>query len=303
MNIRLKSNIIRLGTRKSPLAIAQATQIRDMLLSYHPNIQVEIVPITTSGDKFTEKPLADIGGKGLFTKEIEEGLLDGSLDIAVHSMKDMPTKLPDGLIIGAMTEREDPRDVLIAENIKSLNDLKEGAVFGTSSLRRASLVKIKRPDINIVSFRGNVETRLKKLKQGVADATMLAQAGLNRLKLSDVGSALDIDEFLPAVAQGVVGVECRGDDTKILDLLAPLNHTNSAIAANCERSFLATLDGSCRTPISGHAVIEGDNIFMRGLLAKPDGSQYYTAELKGNISDYENIGIAVGEEIKRKRDS
>ncbi|MEQ1705581.1 MAG: hydroxymethylbilane synthase [Rickettsiales bacterium] len=286
---------IKLGTRKSPLALAQAQQVRMLLLKAHPHITVEIVHIVTSGDKFLSQNLADIGGKGLFTKEIEEGLLGGSLDIAVHSMKDMPTKLPDGLIIGAMLEREDPRDMLIGAGLKSIGDLPQEAVFGTSSLRRAAQVKIRRPDIKIVPFRGNVQSRLAKLERGEVRATMLAKAGLNRLGIHDVeGVVLAVEEFLPAIAQGAIGIECRENDTKIRELLAPLAHTNTMLVVDCERAFLRVLDGSCRTPISGYAMLEGDGIFMRGLIAKPDGSSFKSGELRGSAIDAEAIGVELG---------
>lgn len=289
---------LRLGTRKSPLALAQAEQVKSHLLSVWKNISVEIVHIITSGDKFVSNPLSDIGGKGLFTKEIEEGLLDGSLDIAVHSMKDMPTKLPDGLIIGAMLEREDPRDMLLGKGIKGISDLPQGAVFGTSSLRRGAQIKIRRPDVQIVPFRGNVQSRLAKLERGEVQATMLAKAGLNRLAMKDIeGAVLSVEEFLPAIAQGAIGIECRKRDIKILELLAPLAHQDTQIAVDCERAFLRILDGSCRTPISGYAIIENDNIFMRGLIAKPDGSSFKQAELRGNATDYIKIGEDLGKKL------
>lgn len=286
---------LRLGTRKSPLALAQAGQVRALLLASWPNITVEIVHIVTSGDKFLDKPLADIGGKGLFTKEMDEGLLEGTLDIAVHSMKDVPTLLPDGLVIGAMIARENPCDMLIGTGLTGLADLPRNAVFGTSSLRRAAQVKICRPDVQIVPFRGNVQSRLAKLDRGEAQATMLAKAGLNRLGKTDVeGAVLSVDEFLPAIAQGAVGIECRAGDEKIRELLAPLSHVNTQIAVDCERAFLRFLDGSCRTPISGYALIEGDDIFLRGLIAKPDGSSFRAGELRGSVKDAEAIGVDLG---------
>ncbi len=288
--------IIRLGTRKSPLALAQAEQVRGLLLSTWPGIQVEIHHIITSGDKFLGRNLADIGGKGLFTKEIEDGLLDNSLDIAVHSMKDMPTELPDGLIIGAMLEREDPRDVLVGKGItKGFDDLPYEAIFGTSSLRRAAQAKIRRPDLKIVPFRGNVGSRLAKLERGEALATMLAKAGLNRLGIKDIDDVvLDVEEFLPAIAQGAIGIECRENDSKIRELLAPLVYKATEIAVTCERAFLRVLDGSCRTPISGYAILENDKIFMRGLIAEPDGSSFRRGELRGDAGDARAIGVELG---------
>lgn len=290
---------IRLGTRKSPLALAQAQQVKDLLLAAWPDITVEIVHIVTSGDKFLSQNLADIGGKGLFTKEIENGLLEGALDIAVHSMKDMPTKLPDGLIIGAVLKREDPRDVLIGAGLKSIEDLPHEAVFGTSSLRRASQVKIRRPDVKIVPFRGNVGSRLSKIERGEVQATMLAKAGLNRLGIKEIeGVELEVEEFLPAIAQGAIGIECRENDTKVRELLAPLAHKETETAVTCERAFLRVLDGSCRTPISGYATLENDKLFMRGLIAEPDGSSFRRGELCGDIADAEDIGVELGKMLK-----
>jgi len=288
--------LLKLGTRKSPLALAQANQVRSKLLAAHAGLEVEIVHIITSGDKFLNQPLADIGGKGLFTKEIEEGLLSGELDIAVHSMKDVPTVLPAGLVISAMLPREDPRDMLIGACIKNgLMDLPKNAVFGTSSLRRAAQAKIKRPDLQIVPFRGNVQTRLAKLERGEAQVTMLAKAGLNRLGLADIaGAVLPVEEFLPAIAQGAVGIECREDNIKTRELLAALSHRPTEIAANCERAFLRELDGSCRTPISGYALINNDEIYLRGLIAAPDGSSHQKAELRGSSKDAIAIGVEVG---------
>lgn len=289
------SALMKIGTRKSPLALAQADEVRKLLLAVNKNIKVEIVHIVTSGDKFLNQPLADIGGKGLFTKEIEEALLDGSLDIAVHSMKDVPTQLPSGLVMGAILTREDPRDMLIGTGLNSLADLAEGAIFGTSSLRRAAQVKMNRPDIKIVALRGNVQSRLAKLERGEVQATMLAKAGLNRLGIHDIqGVALPVEEFLPAIAQGAIAIECRADDMKTLELLSHLNDRDTQLAVDCERAFLRVLDGSCRTPIAGYALIEGGNIFMRGLSAEPDGSNYRKSELRGSINDAESIGTELG---------
>jgi hydroxymethylbilane synthase len=296
-----KPMTIRLGTRKSPLALAQAEQVKDRLLAADEDIFVEIVHIVTSGDKFNNQPLTEIGGKGLFTKEIEEGLQDGTLDIAVHSMKDVPTMLPDGLIMGAMLKREDPRDMLIGKGLKGFADLPQGAVFGTSSLRRAAQVKISRPDVQIVPLRGNVQTRLDKLSRGEAQVTMLAMAGLRRLGLEDIeGVVLEVDEFLPAIAQGAIGIECREDNTTIRELLASLADLNTTVAVDCERAFLRVLDGSCRTPIAGYAQIDNGNIYMRGLIARPDGSSFKQAELRGDVADAYNIGVEVGNMILKQ---
>jgi hydroxymethylbilane synthase len=214
-------------------------------------------------------------------------------------MKDVPTELPVGLIISAMLPREDPRDMLLGNGLNSLSDLPQGALFGTSSLRRAAQVKIHRPDVQIVPFRGNVQSRIAKLQRGEAQATMLAKAGLNRLGITDLeGVALAVENFLPAIAQGAVGIECRENDEKTRELLAPLAHLQTEIAVNCERAFLKVLDGSCRTPISGYALLENNEIYMRGLIAAPDGSSHRKAELRGNISDARQIGIEVGNALK-----
>ena len=280
--------------------MAQAHEVRDRLLAAWPDVATEIVPMSTSGDNFLDRPLADIGGKGLFTKEIEEALLDGSIDIAVHSMKDMPTVLPDGLMIGAILPREDVRDRLVGQGLSWLADLPRGAKFGTSSLRRAAQVLLKRPDIQIVPLRGNVQTRLKKLETGEMAATMLAQAGLNRLGLADVfGAPLSVEEFLPAVAQGAIGIECRENDAEVLKKIAALNCKNSELAVVCERAFLRVLDGSCRTPISGYAEIMGDQLHFRGQVAETDGSSAKDVELRGSALDAEKIGREAGLSLKK----
>lgn len=290
--------IIRIGTRKSPLALVQTKQVRDRLLSHWPGLQAEIVEIATSGDKFMQ-PLTDIGGKGLFTKEIEEALLDKSIDIAVHSMKDMPTVLPKGLIIATMPEREDPRDMLVGKNIFSIENIPQGATFGTSSLRRRAQLLMLRPDLRMIDFRGNVQTRLKKLEDGMAVATMLARAGLIRLQLPSVsGVTLPVETFLPAVAQGAIGIECRENDDLMRELLAVLSHAPTEMAVLCERSFLRELDGSCRTPIAGYAEISDKKIRLRGLIVKPDGSAHYRIESQGGIGDAVALGQQAGRELK-----
>lgn len=291
---------IRIGTRKSALALAQARNICQRLLAAWPALREEdiaLVHITTSGDRFTDQPLTDIGGKGLFTKEIEDALLDGSIDLAVHSVKDMQTVLPEGLIIGCMPEREDPRDVLIGA--ASLAGLPKNATFGTSSLRRSAQALMQRPDLTIVPLRGNVETRLAKLQSGLIRATMLAQAGLNRLGLKDIhAAALPISDFLPAVGQGAVGIECRVEDSRMRDLLAPLSHAPTETAVRCERAFLRAVDGSCRMPIAGYAAVTGGSLQFDGLLIDPDGSRPRRVTLKGGIADAESIGLAAGKKIK-----
>jgi len=293
--------ILRLGTRGSPLALTQARMVREALAAAHgfDAGQVEITVIKTSGDRIQDRPLAEAGGKGLFTKEIEEALIAGSIDFAVHSSKDMPTVLPDGLVLSAFMEREDPRDVFISRKAKSIAELPQGATIGTASLRRQAMMKRKRPDLNIVPLRGNVETRLRRLDEGVADATLLALAGLKRLGLADAATAiLDVEEFLPAVGQGAIGIETREGDARTRELLSAINHADTASALACERAFLAVLDGSCRTPIGGHATISGGRLRFRGMVVKPDGSEAFEAAREGNVRDAEKLGADAGAELK-----
>lgn len=285
---------IRIATRKSPLALVQAEEVVTRL-----GVTCEIVGMTTSGDKFLGQPLSEIGGKGLFTKELEEALLSGQTDIAVHSMKDMPTVLPDGLVIACVLPREDVRDVLISPHAKHISDLVEGATFGTSSLRRATQILHLRPDLKIVPLRGNVQTRITKIEQGVADATMLARAGLNRLKITNIAAHdIPVTECLPAVAQGAIGIECRADDTKILELLAKIHCPETMAAITCERAFLRVLDGSCRTPIAGYARIEEGIIQFAGLIANPDGTNLRRTHISGAIADAEKLGKEAGEKLR-----
>jgi len=254
---------IGIGTRGSPLALAQAHEVRDRLIAAHGSdaVDIEIHVISVVGDRVQDRSLSEIGGKGLFTEEIEAQLSSGDIDIAVHSSKDMPTKLPDGLALIAFLEREDPRDAFISHSVKNILEMPEGAVLGTSSLRRQALALRARPDLKIVGFRGNVQTRLKKLSDGVADATLLASAGLRRLGMIDIAADLiDMSIFPPAPGQGAICVEGRIGDQRVLDLIEPLRHQPTEIALVCERAFLATLDGSCRTPIAAYATIYGDHI-------------------------------------------
>jgi hydroxymethylbilane synthase len=288
--------IIRIGTRKSPLALAQAGMIREQLIAARPGLEIELVHITTSGDNFIDQPLAEIGGKGLFTKEIEDALLDGSIDIAAHSAKDMLTVLPNGLTIGCMPEREDVRDVLIGA--ASFAELPKGTTFGTASLRRSAQALMQRPDLKIVSIRGNVQTRIDKVTRGEMGATLLALAGLKRLGLH-IGTPLPVSDFLPAVGQGALGIECREGDTKILDLLKPLSHRETEIAVACERAFLRAIDGSCRMPIAGYATVENNTIQFEALLTEPDGSNPRRVTMSGNVAEAEAIGAAAGDKLKR----
>ena len=297
------SIILRLGTRGSPLALAQAHMVRGALAAAHgfePE-RIEIEVIRTSGDRIQDRPLAEVGGKGLFTKEIEEALVAGLIDFAVHSSKDMPTVLPPGLMLSAFMERDDPRDAFISRKAKSIADLPWGATVGTASLRRQAMMKRRRPDLVIVPLRGNVETRLRKLDEGVADATLLALAGLKRLGLADAATAvLDVDEFLPAVGQGAIGIEARAGDSRTRELLGSINHADTFSALAAERAFLAVLDGSCRTPIGGYATISGGKIRFRGMIVKPDGSEAFEAAREGSALDAERLGTDAGGELKRR---
>lgn len=296
----LQAGSIRIGTRGSPLALAQARQVRGLLMAAHglPESRVEINVISTSGDRIQDRPLSEVGGKGLFTKEIEEALLDNRIDIAVHSAKDMATRLPDGLAIGAVLEREDVRDAFISLKFSSLAEMPPGAVVGTSSLRRQAQVKSVRPDLQVVGFRGNVETRLAKLEAGVADATFLAAAGLNRLGQSHrIARLVPPAEMLPAVAQGAIAIELRAGDRTAIDLVLPLDHRPTAIAITAERAFLARLDGSCRTPIAGHATVAVDRIHFSGAILLPDGSQTHHVSCEGAAEDATVIGDAAARDL------
>ncbi len=280
----MQASTIRIGTRGSPLAMAQTREVRERLEAAHgPGRWVfEVRAIKTSGDRIQDRPLADAGGKGLFTKEIEEALLAGEIDLAVHSMKDMPTLLPAGLTVDCYLPREDVRDAFISSKAATLAGLPKGAVVGTSSLRRQAQVKHLRPDLTIVPLRGNVETRLRKLEEGVADATLLACAGLKRLGLVDgITAPVPTEEMLPAVAQGAIGVETRLGDIAMAELLAPINHEGTALAVTAERAFLAKLEGSCRTPIAGLAELAGGRLVFRGMILTPDGHLCHATRREG----------------------
>jgi hydroxymethylbilane synthase len=295
----LQAAKVRIGTRGSPLALAQAHLVRRRLaLARGLNDDTcEIVIIKTSGDRITDRPLAEAGGKGLFTKEIEEALLAGNIDLAVHSMKDMPTVLPDGLVIGATLEREDPRDAFISVTHVALANVPTGSRIGTSSLRRQAQVLHRRPDLKVVPFRGNVETRLKKLAEGQADATFLACAGLNRLGLTHhITAVVETEVMLPAVAQGAIGIEIRADDTDTARLVAPLNDAATALCVAAERAFLATLEGSCRTPIAGLAELRDGALHFRGEILTPDGTQCHATQRTGPAQS----ALRLGEEAARE---
>jgi hydroxymethylbilane synthase len=295
--------VLRIGTRGSPLALAQARMVRTRLAAAHgvDEERITLTIIRTTGDVIQDRTLAEAGGKGLFTKEIEEALYAGAIDLAVHSAKDMPTVLPDGLLITAVLPREDPRDVFISRRANTLRELRPGAVVGTASLRRQAIVKRLRPDLAVVPIRGNVDTRLRKLDEGVVDATLLALAGLKRLGLREAATSIfAIDEFLPAVGQGIVAIETRADDAATRKLLDAINHAETAIALTAERAFLKVLDGSCRTPIAGHAAVAAGRLSFRGLIAKPDGSASFECTREGPLGEAEALGADAGAELKRR---
>jgi hydroxymethylbilane synthase len=296
----LQAGKIRIGTRGSPLALAQAREVVGRLTQAHKLAEggCELVVIKTSDDRIGDRPLADEGGKGLFTKEIEEALLEGAIDLAVHSMKDMPTVLPRGLTIGAALKREDPRDAFVSLKYSSFAEVPNGAVVGTCSLRRQAQVLHRRPDLKIVPLRGNVETRLKKLADGQADVTFLACAGLNRLGLADhIRERISTEVMLPAVAQGAIAIELRADDAQTAQLIAPLNDAATALCVAAERAFLARLDGSCRTPIAGLAELSGKVIRFRGEILTPDGKQRLSTERSGGVETALRLGEEAAVEL------
>jgi hydroxymethylbilane synthase len=297
--------LLRIGTRGSPLALAQAAELRARLAAAHPALAapdaLETVVIKTTGDAVRDRTLAAIGGKGLFTKEIEDALLAGRIDVAVHSMKDMTTFLPDGLAIGAVLEREDPRDAFFAREGTSLASLPVGTLVGTASLRRQAQVLHARPDLSVVPLRGNVDTRLRKLADGAVGATLLALAGLKRLgKAGQESAVLGTREMLPAVAQGAIALEIRAGDARVRDLVAALDHAPSAIRVTAERALLAALDGSCKTPIAALAELEGERLALRALVIRPDGSEKHETTREGRPGDAERMGRDAGEELRRR---
>lgn len=295
--------VLRIGSRGSPLALAQAHEVQRRLGAACglATGQIEIRAIRTTGDMIQDRPLTEAGGKGVFTKEIEEALLRGDIDLAVHSSKDMPGSLPAGLVLSAFLPREDARDAFISHKAKTLHDLPRGGVVGTSSPRRQAMVKRLRPDLAIVPLRGNVETRLRKIDAGEAEATLLAVAGLKRLGLLSAATAiLEIAEFLPAVGQGAIGIETRADDTATRALVAAINDSDTATAVSAERAFLASLDGSCRTPIAGHALVGNDAVQFRGMIVKPDGSEAFEVLRQGRRDQAAALGADAGQELKSR---
>ncbi len=299
----MQTKPFRIGTRGSPLALAQAHETRSRLMAAHglPEEMFEIVVLSTKGDRITDRSLALIGGKGLFTEEIEAQLSSGELDFAVHSSKDMPTKLPDGLHLSAFLPREDIRDAFIGRSVKRLVDLPLGATVGSASLRRQALIRRLRPDLNVIVFRGQVDTRLAKLAGGEADATLLAYAGLKRLGKLDVPTEiLDPVSFPPAPAQGAICIESRIGDTRMDNLLSAIDDRATHAAVACERGFLATLDGSCRTPIAGYATVEGDHLKFRGMILTPDGSRFHEIEASGPVTNAAALGEEAGEAVRAR---
>ena len=288
---------LKIGTRGSPLALAQAHETRDRLMAAFdlPQDAFEIVVIKTTGDRVLDRPLKEIGGKGLFTREIEEDLAAGRIDIAVHSMKDMPTIQPEGLVLDTHLPREDVRDALVTLEGGAFAGLAEGATVGTSSLRRRAQLLWRRPDLRVVEFRGNVQTRLKKLAEGVAEATFLAIAGLNRLAMDEVKrSAIAAEDMLPAVAQGAIGIERRADDTRVADMLAAIHCTETGTRLAAERAYLAALDGSCETPIAGLSELDGGTIRLRGEILRPDGSDCLEDAGEAPLEDAAALGHEIG---------
>jgi hydroxymethylbilane synthase len=289
---------IRIATRKSPLALWQAEHVRQLLQHAHPGLEVELLKMSTQGDKIIDTPLAKIGGKGLFVKELEQGLLNGDADIAVHSMKDVPVELPDGLHLAVVLEREEPRDAFVSNHYQRFDDLPRGARVGTASLRRQCQLASLRPDLEILNLRGNVGTRLKKLDDGHYDAIILASAGLIRLGLAQrIAQKIPVEICLPAIGQGVIGIECRSDDPLVNDLISVLEHPQTQVCITAERALNERLQGGCQVPIGGYAELNGDTLFMRGLVGHPNGHTVIQAEKNGAVQQARDIGIAVADDL------
>ncbi|MEN8179791.1 MAG: hydroxymethylbilane synthase [Pseudomonadota bacterium] len=289
---------IRIATRKSPLAMWQAEHVAAALKKAHPDIEVELLGMSTQGDKILDTPLAKIGGKGLFVKELEQGMLEGHADIAVHSMKDVPVQLPDGLHLAVIMQREDPRDAFVSNKYASFSELPEGARVGTSSLRRQCQLAEARPDLEILSLRGNVNTRLRKLDEGNYDAIILASAGLIRLGFEQrISAKIGPEQSLPAIGQGAVGIECRADDDEINALLAPLHHAQTASCITAERAMNQRLNGGCQVPIAGYAMLESGNLWLRGLVGEPDGSRIIRGEVEGTPDEAQEMGVGLAERL------
>nr|WP_264758538.1 hydroxymethylbilane synthase [Aestuariirhabdus haliotis] len=299
----MESNVqkIRIATRKSALALWQAEHVKSRLMQAHPGLEVELVAMTSRGDRILDAPLAKIGGKGLFVKELETAMLEGRADIAVHSMKDVPMEFPEGLGLAVICEREDPRDAFVSNTYDSLASLPKGAIVGTSSLRRQCQLLRLRPDLTINFLRGNVNTRLAKLDEGQYDAIILAAAGLIRLEFENrITDYIDIEHSLPAGGQGAVGIECRLDDKATRELIAPLHHEVTANCVLAERAMNRHLQGGCQVPIASFALQQGDEIYLRGLVAQPDASKVLTSERRAPVADCERLGVEVAEDLLRQ---
>ena len=289
---------LRIATRESPLALWQAHHVRDRLMQAHPGLEVSLVPMTTQGDQLLDRSLATVGGKGLFVKELEAAMLEGRADIAVHSMKDVPAFLPDGLELAAYLTGEDPRDAFVSNHHANLDALPQAAVVGTSSLRRQAQLRSLRPDLEIRELRGNVGTRLRKLDEGHYDAILLAHAGLSRLGLgARIRESFAVTRFVPACAQGVVGVECRAGDVAVKALLSPLHDAVSTTRLAAERALNGRLGGACTVPVAGHAVVLGDSLRMTALVAAPDGSRIVRGEIEGRSAEAAALGVALAERL------
>jgi hydroxymethylbilane synthase len=294
----MTDNILRIATRKSPLAIWQAEHVTRRLQQLHPQLQIELVRMSTSGDKLLDSPLSQVGGKGLFVKELEQGLLSGAADIAVHSMKDVPVELPPGLHLPVILQREDPRDAFVSNQHASIDDLPPGARLGTASLRRQCQLRARRPDLDIVTLRGNVNSRLAKLDAGDFAAIMLAAAGLIRLGMgARITRLLDPGESLPAIGQGAIGIECRDGDSRVLDLIGALDHAPTHICVRAERALNTRLHGGCQVPIAGFAELGHGVILLRGLVGSLDGQRFVRGDISGRPEDAEELGTALAEDL------
>lgn len=296
--IDMAARTLRIATRKSPLALWQANFVKDRLEALHPDLQVELVPMSTQGDKILDTPLAKVGGKGLFVKELETAMLEGRADIAVHSMKDVPVEFPDGLGLHTICEREDPRDAFVSNHFNQIDELPQGAVVGTSSLRRQCQLRAARPDLVIRDLRGNVNTRLAKLDAGEYDAIILAAAGLKRLEMAHrIAAFIEPEQSLPANGQGAVGIECRLDDHELHALLAPLEHPETRIRVLTERAMNRALQGGCQVPIGAYALVQGEEVWLRGLVGSPDGSHVIRDEIRGPLSEGEALGHTLAQRL------
>ncbi|MFQ2503791.1 hydroxymethylbilane synthase [Aeromonas caviae] len=294
----MAARTLKIATRKSPLALWQANFVKDRLEALHPDLQVELVPMSTQGDKILDTPLAKVGGKGLFVKELETAMLEGRADIAVHSMKDVPVEFPDGLGLHTICEREDPRDAFVSNHFNQIGELPQGAVVGTSSLRRQCQLRAARPDLVIRDLRGNVNTRLAKLDAGEYDAIILAAAGLKRLEMAHrIAAFIEPEQSLPANGQGAVGIECRLDDHELHALLAPLEHPETRIRVLTERAMNRALQGGCQVPIGAYALVEGEEVWLRGLVGSPDGSHVIRDEIRGPLAEGEALGHTLAQRL------